>query len=95
MMVFKFQQEFRISELLGGRACQDPGPRPGPQLPLPYLDQMGGGRGVKFSHLEYLPELWISQPLGGRACPGAQPPGLGWAPPRLPYLDRGGGNFPV
>ena len=27
------------------------------------------------------------------ACPGAQLPGLGRAPPRLPYLDRGGGKF--
>ena len=57
-------------------------------MPLPYLDQFWGG-GQIFP-LEYLPEFWVSQSLGGKACPGAQPPGLGRAPPRLPYHDRGG-----
>ena len=72
--------------LPGGPA---PGPRPGPTAFT--LSQPGGGGG-EISRLAFLQDIKIS--VFG-ACPGAQPPGLGRAPPRLPYLDWGGANFPV
>ena len=68
--------------------ARGPGPRQSPNRIYPILTGGGG-----FSHLAFLQELRISQLLGGRTCPRAQPLALGDPPPPLPYHDRG--EFPV
>ena len=99
MTLFKFQQELRSSELLGGRACPGvpaPGPRPRPRgqgrppgCLYPTLTRWGGGifpPGI-FARTE---DVTV---VGWQSLPGGQPPGLGRPPPPLPYLDWGGGKF--